>query len=300
MIDPLSDMFSLVDIESARCTRFEVGGQWAFRFPPKSALKFVAVIRGECWIILPGEPPFALAAGDTFLLANAPDYVIANDLQSEPEDGIAFFDWEHSNIARHGGDETALIGGSFVIGGGNAQLLLDALPPFIHIPAGDRAAAVLCGTLATLDDELGAGEMGSTLMTRRMGDILLVQALRAHVARVGPENAGWIGALGNPVIGKAISLVHNDPGYRWTVGELASRTGMSRSAFAQRFRDLVGIAPLDYVTRWRMHRAREALRRRQATVAGLAASLGYSSESAFGNAFKRVFGRAPKRYWQDA
>ena len=142
--------------------------------------------------------------------------------------------------------------------------------------------------------------MGSTLMTRRMGDILLVQALRAHVARAGADNAGWIGALGNPGIGKAISLIHNEPGYRWTVGELASRTGMSRSAFAQRFRDLVGVAPLDYVTRWRMHRAREALRRKEATVAGLAASLGYSSESAFGNAFKRVFGRAPKRYWRDA
>lgn len=300
MIDPLSDVFSLVDIESARSTRFEVGGQWAFRFPPKPALKFVAVIRGGCWIILPGEPPFTLEAGDTFLLANAPAYVIANDLASEPEDGIAFFDWDHSNIARHGGDETVLIGGSLVISGGNAQLLLDALPPFIHIPASDRAAAVLRATLATLNDELGAGEMGSTLMTRRMGDILLVQALRAHVARAGADNAGWIGALGNPGIGKAISLIHNEPGYRWTVGELASRTGMSRSAFAQRFRDLVGVAPLDYVTRWRMHRAREALRRKEATVAGLAASLGYSSESAFGNAFKRVFGRAPKRYWRDA
>jgi AraC-like DNA-binding protein len=84
------------------------------------------------------------------------------------------------------------------------------------------------------------------------------------------------------------------------VGELASRIGMSRSAFAERFRAQVGIAPLDYVTRWRMHRAREALRRGHATVAGLAVDLGYSSESAFGNAFKRVFGRAPKRYWQDA
>ncbi len=300
MIDPLSDMFSLVDIESARCTRFEVGGQWAFRFPPKPALKFVAVLRGGCWIILQGEPPFALRAGDTFLLANAPAYVIANDLASEPEDGIAFFDWERSDIARYGGDETALIGGSFTLSGGNAQLLIDALPPFIHIPADDRAAGILRATLATLDEELGAGDMGSTLMTRRMGDILLVQALRAHVSRVGPENAGWIGALGNPQIGKAISLVHNDPGYRWTVGELASRIGMSRSAFAERFRAQVGIAPLDYVTRWRMHRAREALRRGQATVAGLAADLGYSSESAFGNAFKRVFGRAPKRYWQDA
>ncbi|CAM3675255.1 AraC family transcriptional regulator [Paracoccus yeei] len=297
MIDPLSDMFSLVEIESARCTRFEVGGRWAFRFPPKPALKFVAVLRGRCWIILPGEAPFALEAGDTFLLANAPAYVIANDLASEPEDGLAFFDWEHSNIARYGGCETALIGGTFYLSGDNAQLL-EALPPFIHIPNNDRAAGVLSMTLATLDDELGAGSIGSTLMTRRLGDILLIQALRAYVGRVGSDNAGWIGALGNPRIGMAISMIHNAPGHRWTVGELSSRSGMSRSAFAKYFRDLVGIPPLDYVTRWRMQIAREALRRRGATVASLASSLGYSSESAFGNAFKRVFGRPPKRYWR--
>ncbi|MGO7869120.1 AraC family transcriptional regulator [Rhizobium leguminosarum] len=300
MIDPLSDVFSLLDIESARCTRFEVGGKWAFRFPAKPALKFVAVLRGACSIVLPDEPPFVLVAGDTFLLANAPAYVIANDLDREPEDGIAFFAWEHSNIARHGGDETALIGGSFVIGGGNARLLLDALPPFIHIPASDRAAAILSATLATLDGELEAGQMGSTLMTRRMGDILLVQALRAYVGRKGAAETGWIGALTNPQIGAAISLIHNSPGHRWTVEALATRIGMSRSAFAQRFKELVGTAPLDYVTRWRMHRAREALRREDVSVAGLAAALGYSSESAFGNAFKRVFGRAPKRYWSDA
>jgi len=297
MIDPLSDLFSLLDIGSARCTRFEAGGRWAFRFPAKPALKFVAVIRGGCWIVLPEEPPVALSAGDTFLLANAPGYVIANDLSQEPEDGIAAFDWDHSDIARYQGSETALISGSFVFEAGNAQLLLDALPRFIHIPASDREATILRGTLSVLDDELGGGQIGASLMTRRMGDILLVQALRAYVTTMGPDNTGWIGALTDARIGKAIGLLHNDPGHGWTVNELATRIGMSRSGFALRFKQLVGIAPLDYLTRWRMHRARDALRKQQATVASLAASLGYASESAFANAFKRVFGRAPKRYW---
>jgi len=297
MIDPLSDLFSLIDIRSARCTRFEAGGRWAFRFPAKPALKFVAVIRGECWLLLPGKPPFALSAGDTFLLANAPDYVIANDLGRTPEDGILSFDWQHSDIARHGGDETALIGGSFVFGGGNASLLLDALPAFIHIPASDREATILRGTLAVLDDELRGGQMGASLMTRRMGEILLVQTLRAYVAKIGTAGAGWIGALTDARIGAAISLMHHDPGRAWSVNGLATGIGMSRSGFALRFKELVGIAPLDYLTRWRMHLARDALRLPDASVAGLAISLGYSSESAFGNAFKRVFGRAPKRYW---
>lgn len=298
MIDPLSDVFSLLDIRSARCTRLEAGGRWSFRFPAKPALKFAAVLRGRCWIALPDVPPFALSAGDTFLLANAPAYVIANDLSMRPEDGIAFFDWERSNIARHGGDETALVAGSFVFEGGNAQLLLDALPTFMHIPGSDRAAAILRGSLAVLDEELDAALMGSTLMTRRMGDILLVQTLRAYVAKEGIGSTGWIGALTDRRIGAALSLLHNDPGHGWTVNELAMAIGMSRSGFARRFKELVGVAPLDYLTRWRMHRAREAMRRSGTSVGGLAQSLGYASESAFGNAFKRVFGRSPKRLLQ--
>ena len=175
--------------------------------------------------------------------------------------------------------------------------MLDALPRFIHIPGSDREAKILRGTLTVLDDELGSGQMGASLMTRRMGDILLVQALRAYVATIGTANTGWIGALTDARIGTAIGLLHNNPGYGWTVNEIAKEIGMSRSAFALRFKELVGIAPLDYLTRWRMHRARDALRKNEASVASLAASLGYASESAFGNAFKQVFGRAPKRYW---
>ncbi|MEP6567260.1 MAG: AraC family transcriptional regulator [Mesorhizobium sp.] len=298
MIDPLSDVLSLLDIGSARCTRLEAGGRWSFRFPAKPALKFAAVLRGRCWIILPGEQPFALGPGDTFLLANAPAYVLANDLSMKPEDGISFFDWARSNVARHGGGETALVAGSFVFEGGNAQLLLNALPRFMHIPGSDRAATILRGSLAVLDEELDAASMGSTLMTRRMGDILLVQTLRAYVAKEGTTNMGWVGALTDRRIGAALSLIHNDPGHGWTVNELATAVGISRSGFARRFKELVGVAPLDYLTRWRMHLARDAMRRSGASVGGLAQSLGYASESAFGNAFKRVFGRSPKRLLQ--
>jgi AraC-like DNA-binding protein len=296
MIDPLSDVFALLDVRGARCTRLEAAGKWAFHFPAKPALKFVALLRGECWLTLPGTRPFALGAGDTFLLCNA-RYEIASDLGRKARDGIASFDWTRSNIARHGGDDTVLLGGSFEFGGANAELLLAALPSFMHIPASDRSAAILRSTLQMLDTELEAAQMGASLMVERMGDILLVQSLRAYVAKEGVETTGWLGALTDPRIGAALSLIHKDPGHRWTVDELASAVGVSRSGFALRFKALVGLPPLDYLTRWRMQRAREALRRKEASVATLAAALGYSSESAFGNAFKRVFGHAPKRYW---
>lgn len=297
MIDPLSDVFSLTDMRSARCTRLEAGGGWALSFPAKPTLKFVAVLRGQCWLTLPGETPHPLGQGDTFLLANAPAYVIASDPRLDPEDGVPLFDGPHLNIARYGGDDTVLLGGAFVFESGAAQLLLDALPPLIHIPASEPAAAILRGTLELLDAELRAAQMGASLMARRLGDVLLVQALRAFAARQGRDRVGWIGALADQKIGGALNLIHKDPGRRWTVDELASAIGMSRSSFALRFKERVGIAPLDYLTRWRMQLAREALRRKEASVASLAATLGYASESAFGNAFKRIFGRSPKRYW---
>ena len=108
VVDALSDVLSLLAIRSARCTRFEAGGRWAFRFPAKPALKFAAVLHGECWIMLPGESPHRLVAGDTFLLAEAPQYVLANDPHLAPEDGLASFDWERSDIAHHGGSAIAV------------------------------------------------------------------------------------------------------------------------------------------------------------------------------------------------
>jgi AraC-like DNA-binding protein len=155
---------------------------------------------------------------------------------------------------------------------------------------------VLRSTLQLLDAELQSQQMGASVMVSRMGEILLVQALRAYVAREGVGATGWLGAISDPRIGAALSLIHEKPGHRWTVKELASAAGISRSGFALRFKALVGLPPLDYLTRWRMQRAHEALRRNEGSVASLAAALGYSSESAFGHAFKRAFGHAPKRF----
>jgi len=298
--DPLSDVFSLLDLRSAATARFEAGGAWALRFPAKPYLKFNAVLRGGCWITLPGERSLRLEPGDTFLLADAPAFVLSSapgEAVAGAEDAALLFDHRRSNVYRYGGDDTVLIGGGFVFEEGNARLLLDILPPFLRLPAAEPAAAVLRGTLQILDDELRHSRMGASLITRRLADILLVQALRAYVAVHGTEGAGWIGALDDRRIGTALRLMHGDVGRGWTVGELAAAAGMSRSGFALRFRELVGIPPLDYLTRWRMQRARDALRRGERSVADLAATLGYRSESAFGNAFKRTFGTAPKRYW---
>lgn len=299
MIDALSDLFSLIAVRSGRCTRFEAGGDWSFSFPAKPALKFAAVLQGACWIMLPGEAPRQLAAGDTFLLAEAPSYVLASDPERQPEDGLSAFDWEHSDVARHGEAETVLVAGAFVFEALHARLLLDSLPSFTLIPAQDPTSAVLRGLLQLLDHEIRAEQIGAAMVTERLAEILLVQVLRGHVAGQDGAATGWIGAAAEPRIGKALNLIHGDIRHGWRVEELARAVGMSRSAFAAAFKARVGSPPLDYLLKWRMQVARDLLRK-GGTVSDAAIQVGYASESAFGTAFKRVYGCAPKRYWSMA
>lgn len=295
-MDPLSEVFSQLNVRGARCTRFEASGQWSFRFPPKPALKFGAVMRGDCWIDFSDGHRHTLAAGDCFLLANAPSYILANhDLP--PEDGIAAFDWGQTDVARLGGDDTVLIAGAFSFEASDAELLLGSLPRFLLIPSVNTSATLVRSTLQILDVEIKGTQIGADILTDRLVDVLLVQVLRAALDQNKSEDYGWIGALTDPRIGMAIRMMHDDAAYPWSLDKLASAVAMSRSAFSKRFKSLVRLAPLDYLLRWRMRLARGLLRRGE-TVAAVALQIGYSSESAFGHAFKRVYGVAPRQYWR--
>jgi AraC-like DNA-binding protein len=296
-MDPLSEVFSLINIRGARCTRFEASGRWSYRFPAKPAVKFGAVLAGDCWIDFGEGQRHQLAAGDCFLLANASSYVLANDDHILSEDGLAAFDWAQSDIARHEGNDTVLIAGTFSFEESDADLLLDSLPTFLLIPSRNASATVVRSTLAILDIEIKGTQIGAAVLTDRLVDILLVQVLRAALIQDDGDNLGWISALADPRIGRAIGLMHGNAAYPWSLETLAGSVAMSRSAFSKRFKSLVGLAPLDYLLRWRMRLARNALRR-GSTVATVASKVGYSSESAFGHAFKRIYGIAPRRYWR--
>ena len=298
-MDPLSQVFSLLNVRAGRCTRFEASGNWSYRFPAKPALKFGAVLRGECWMDFGDGPRHQLVAGDSFLLANAPSYVLANDERAFPEDGIAMFDWEQSDVAHHEGDDTILVAGSFSFETSDAGLLLDSLPRFLVIPGQHLSASVIRSTLQIIATEMRGTQIGATIVTNRLVDVLLVQVLRAALNQDQSKDFGWISALTDPRIGKAIGLMHGDSSHPWTLEILSSAVAMSRSAFSKRFKSLVGVAPLDYLLRWRMRIARDLLRR-GSMVAAVASQAGYSSESAFRHAFKRLYGHAPKRYWKEA
>jgi AraC-like DNA-binding protein len=291
--DPFSEVLAALGARSVRGTGLEAAGEWALAFDGRMRLKFVAVTRGRCWLLLPDHSPRALVEGDVVLISNT-RYTVASDPAVEPIDGMPLYALPGHDMVRLGaGDETALMGGGSGFADGSAAFVLDALPKFLRIDRTSSTADAVARTLKFLRTEVGCAELGGSLVAERLAEILVIAAVRAFVATSPTTSVGWITALADPRIGKALRLLHGDVARRWTVPVLASAVGMSRSAFTQRFTERVGRPPLDYLTGWRMVLAQRKLNTGQ-TVAAVAAAVGYSSQSAFSHAFKRTFGRTPR------
>lgn len=288
-MDPLSDVLSLLRVESGTATRFEAGGDWALRFAGAPQVKFGSIVEGECWVAAGAAAPRRVGPGDAYLLASAEPYTLASAPGLPPEDGDARWRRAVRGGVLRIGSGTVLVGGSLRLDERNAGLLLDVLPPLSVTPAGPALEA----SIRLLVDELGHGGIGSGLVVDHLVAIVCIHALRGAS---GTLDSGWLRALGDPQIGEALRLVHADPLRRWTVPELAAAVGLSRSSFAARFKALVGASPLDYVQRWRMARAAEALRRPGATATSVAFEFGYGSHSAFSQAFKRALGVSPSSH----
>ena len=203
---------------------------------------------------------------------------------------------ERYEILRHGegGEPTTLICGAVRFDHPSAHNLVAMLPPLIEVEGSNSAQPDwLQGTLRLMAAEARELRPGGEAVITRLGDILVIQAIRSWIETDPAARTGWLGALQDRQIGRAITLIHRDPARAWTLASLAGEVAMSRSAFAARFTELVGEPPMAYLARWRMHLARDALTEQGSTVAELASRLGYRSEAAFARAFKRVIGTPP-------
>jgi AraC-like DNA-binding protein len=186
-------------------------------------------------------------------------------------------------------------GGRFIFNDETSGLLLASLPPLIHVRGGLPQARALRSALDLIAFETEVARPGGTAIAAGLCSIVLVNILRTYLA--GDERPrGWLGALADPQIGAALRLMHGNVARRWKVSDLANDVGMSRTSFAERFKNLVGMAPLEYLTHWRMTIARNALKRDNANLASIAEAIGYESDTAFSLAFKRMFGSSPGRY----
>jgi AraC-like DNA-binding protein len=295
--DPLSDALALVGARCQVTGGLRAGGQWSVRFRPEPPVKIDAVVEGHCWLVADGQPPVPLAAGEAVVLSRASAFVLCSDPALAPAEARDVLRPSAGLLKQAGsGDEVVVIGGHVEVDRGGEDLLLPVLPPVTHVAASAPESAELRQLLQRLLAENTAGRPGSTFAAGQYAQLLLVQVLRLLLERPAALQPGWLSLLGDPALRPALTLMHEKPGYPWTLEELASAAAMSRTTFATRFRAVAGQPPGAYLTRWRIRLAERALRDEDSTVAALAAQLGYASESSFSHAFQRVAGTAPGRY----
>ena len=299
--DPLGEALHFLELRGAFYCRSEFTAPFGLELPPfEGYLWFHAITAGSCWLEAPQARPRRLAASELALVPHGEGH----RLRSEPDAPTpSIFELEREQlgeryeILRHGGggERIDMVCGAVRFDHPAARRLLAVLPRILAFDPATSPTQLewLRSTLRLMALEAEGLRPGGETVITRLSDVLVVQALRAWLESDPAAQSGWLGALRDPQIGRAISLIHREPGRPWTVASLADQIPMSRSAFAARFTELVGEPAMSYVTRWRMHLAAAALRDEGATVAALADRFGYRSEAAFARAFKRVVGSPP-------
>ena len=298
-MDPLSDILAVLKPESYLTAGVDAGGAWAIRFGNRpGTIKCHAVTAGGCWLAVDGmETPVRLTAGDCIILPSGRPFTLASDLTLTPAQAQDVLrDARPGDVILHnGGGDFAFIGTRFEVDSRKAGVMLGTLPPLIHLnDAEDRDVLRWC--ITQMMTEMRAGRPGGTLAARHLAHLMLLQAFRLHLSRQASGRVGLLYALADPQLGRAIEAMHADPAHRWTLAELATRAGLSRSIFAQRFRERVGETPIGHLAQWRMMLARDRLTDGRDPLSTIANELGYDSENAFNTAFRRVIGCSPRRY----
>jgi AraC-like DNA-binding protein len=294
--DQLSEVLRLVEARSAIGGGFAVGGKWSTRFEVELPLKFMAMVRGGAVLRTNGVvAPIHMGMGDVVVL-NGRRWVTLSGGQG---DGLAAeFTMTEANafLPVNGRDDDVLIGGHIDVNRVGTELLVAALPPVVHVRGTAEDAVQLRGLIERLYDEVIEDRIGAGFAINQHSQLLVLGVLRAYISQADELPAGWLRVLADERLRPAVRLMHAEPGKPWRLDELARTAAMSRTSFAERFRAVAGVPPLAYLNAWRMLLAQRALRDGETRVGPLAYELGYTSESAFSNAFKREVGMSPLRY----
>jgi AraC-like DNA-binding protein len=299
-MDPVTDVFTAMRIESVVYRRLELTAPWGLRIERSEQACFGTVVRGNCWLTVEGESkPLPLTGGDCFcFFTRGRAHTLRDQPRTRAHDIQEVIRAAKGEAVHFGGGgvATTLVGGKFTFDMSNSKPLTDLLPRLIHLRADQAQATPLQQTLQLLASEAAQPAVGSDLVLRRLADILLIQAIRAHIASDACQQTGWLRALSDRQIGSALQSMHEKISQPWTVAGLAAAAGMSRSAFAVRFKELVGETPLEYLTRWRVYQAARLLREGDKKLIDVAHSVGYDSDGAFNKAFKRIMAATPGDY----
>jgi len=318
--DTLSDVLRAVRLRGAVFFNVSCSGKWAAEAPParelapllmpgtEHVIEYHVAVQGECWAGIVGEPPVQLSAGDAVMFPHGHAHVVSS---APGLRGIVDFSWLPSaaidrlplRIAYKGAnvqqteqpdpDADALVVCGFL----GCDLmpfnpLIAALPRLLHLRGAADNAWIAAFTQQAVV-ETHARRPGGEALLARMSETMFVDAVRRHADQLPPNSEGWLAGLRDRFVGRALALMHEQPAQRWTLDELGRRVGLSRSALHERFAQLVGVPPMQYLAQWRMQAAARLLLETSGTVASIAVDVGYDSEAAFARAFKRAVGKPP-------
>lgn len=302
--DPLSQVLQDLRLSGVAYGRCELGRPWGLEFPPAQAARFHFVVDGECWLRTPEGPWIRLDVGDVVLLPRGTGHALA-DRPERPTRPIDDFPLETIGdrtyrLADGTGPGAVLFCGTVGFEEPSVHPLLGLMPSYLRICADAGSDATLPALLTLMAEEVLGQRIGAATVLTRLADLVIARIVRAWVEAQCGEPTGWLAAIRDPRIGRALAAIHRKPEQPWSVAALAQVARCSRSAFSERFTAVVGVSPARYLARWRMHVAGLWLRRQRLTVTEVALRLGYESEASFSRAFKRVMGRPPSAFRRPA
>ncbi len=312
-LDPLSDVLRGVRLTGACFFRIQAGAPWWAEVPAVTAIgrdilpraahlvSYHVVTEGRCWAGLSDGTGLWADAGDVIVVPHGDCYALASApgaVGHRPvEDARAFFravaarELPPTIVEGGGGGRIGVVCGFLGCDAAPFNPVLALLPRLIKVspqPA-DRLAPLVAYAL----DEVRSDGPGRDGVLLRVSELLFVEVARRLAAALPPSRAGWLGALRDPLVARALGFLHRDPARAWTLADLARETGLSRTVLAQRFAELVGQPPIQYLARWRMQLGARLLAEGSAKVGAVARDVGYESEASFSRAFKKATGEAP-------
>ncbi|MFI0818435.1 AraC family transcriptional regulator [Streptomyces sp. NPDC021098] len=304
-MDALANLLDGPRAREAFLLRAVMEPPWSVRIEDRAPLCVLTMARGEAWVVPDAGEPRRLRPGDVAVVRGPDPYTVADSPDTPPQawilpgeacrtaDGRDLSEAMALGVrtwGNHADGSTTMLIGTYLLEGEISGRLLDALPPLLVL----TREVWDCPLMPWLGEEIVKDEAGQSAVLDRLLDLLLIAVLRAWFARPEARAPAWYRALGDPVVGRALRLLQNNPAHQWTVAGLAAEAGVSRAALARRFTALVGEPPMAYLTGWRLALAADLLREPDTTLAAVARRVGYGSAFALSTAFKRERGVSPR------
>lgn len=315
-MDVLSEVLSSVKLQGALFFNGEFSAPWCLSSAGSEGLApyistkgdhlifFHFLTDGHAYVQLGSGDRLELNAGDIVVFPRGDPHLIGSGSPQQPVDSFKTF---AKNVAEGlkvvrfggGGELTRFVCGYMACDSRLCEVVLAGLPRMMKVGvAQDPSGRWIENSIRFSVDGSNGPDAGSSLVVEKLSEVLFVETLRRYITALPPEQTGWLAGARDPVIGKALALLHNDPAREWTVDDLARRVGLSRTRLGERFRHFLGMSPIAYLTEWRMKLGAEALETTEQSVVEVALSVGYNSEAAFNRAFKRAYQLPPAQFRQ--